>query len=80
MYWSVYLLPQKRYIPYVRWGAFFSTFASIISYLLILLCLLAGHGHEGQSERKIKESINILTVGLSFSPYHEAKLSTKPIR
>jgi len=77
MYWSV-LPPQKRYIPYVRWGAFFTTFASIISYVLILLCLLAGHGHEGQPESMVEESINILTVGLS-SPYHEAKLSAQPI-
>lgn len=60
------LLPQKEYIPYVRWGAFFTTFASIISYVLILLCLLAGHGYEGQSERMFKESINILTVNTTM--------------
>jgi hypothetical protein len=65
MNWAV-LLPQKEYVPYVRWGAFFTTFASIISYVLILLCLLAGHGYEGQSERMFKESINILTVGLAL--------------
>jgi hypothetical protein len=66
MNWPVLLL-QKKYVPYMRWGAFFTIFASIISYVLILLCVLAGHGYEGQSERMIKESINILTVGLSFS-------------
>lgn len=78
MNWSV-LLPQKKNVPYVRWGAFFTTFASIISYVLILLCVLAGHGYEGQSEKRIKESINILTVGLSLSLYHKAKLSAQPI-
>jgi hypothetical protein len=74
MYWSI-PPPTKRYIPYMRWGAFFTTLASIISYVLILLCILAGHGHKGQSERMIEERINILTVGLSLSLYHEAKLS-----